>query len=161
MNFRKIASLTAIAAVAASAISIAIAADDAPVLALSGGAAGAEKARNVRADGTYQIDFMPSSTPVAGVNFDVVIESAFGKRGEGGVTITDCASSVSGSHVARCEMVAPNRLRVLVFSAPVKELPAATLVSFSIKGQAKEVRIDSASTAVSDFNGGMIQAEIL
>lgn len=161
MNFRKLASLTAIAVFSASAISISIAADDAPVLALSGSAVGGEKARLVRADSIYQIDFMPSSTPVAGVNFDVVIESAFSKRGEGGVTITDCAGSVSGSHIARCEMVAPNRLRVLVFSAPVKELPAATLVSFSIKGQAKDVRIDSASAAVSDLNGGMIRAEIL
>lgn len=161
MNYRKALSLAAATAFAASAASVSIA-EDAPVLALSGGSTDAKAASSFsRSANNYVVDFMPSAVPVAGVNFDVIVEfDDMNKRG-GNVSISDCAGSVSGSHVARCEMVAPDRLRVLVFSAPVSELPAASLVSFSVNGQVKGIRIDSESTAVSDLNGGMIQAEIL
>jgi hypothetical protein len=159
MNLRKALSLAAAVSFAAGAATVSIAGDDAPVFALSSGDAG--KGLRAAAANTYMIDFVPGGKAVAGVNFDVIIEGEFNKRSDGGVTITDCAGAVSGTHVSRCEMVSPNRLRVLVFSAPTSELPAATLVSFSVNGTVKEVRIDAQSTAVSDLNGGMIQAEVL
>lgn len=158
MNLRKALALAAATAIAASAATVSIA-QDAPVLALSGGGASEAKGLSTSSSNSYVVDFMPSATPVAGVNFDVVFDFGdMNKRG-GNVSITDCAGSASGTHVARCEMVAPNRMRVLVFSAPVSELPAVSLVSFTVNGQVKQVSIDS--TAVSDLNGGMIQAEVL
>lgn len=160
MNFRKALSMAAAATLVAGAATVSVA-QDAPVLALSGGADASKSLRAGPANNSYMVDFMPSATPASGVNFDIVIDGDFSKRSDGGVTISDCAGGLGGSHVARCELVAPNRIRVLVFSAPVSELPAATLVSFSVNGAVKGVSIDADSTAVSDLNGGMIQAEVL
>ncbi len=160
MNLVKAIPLAAATLFAAGMATVSIA-EDAPVLALSGGASESKGALSAQAANDFVVDFMPGQTDVAGVNFDVVFDFGdMNKRG-GNVVISDCGGSVSGSHAARCEMVAPNRLRVLVFSAPVSELPASSLVSFNVRGNVRSVRIDTESAAVSDLSGGIIQAEVL
>lgn len=147
------------------AFSASVTADEQPVLSLNGvGNSNAKSAvalyargsRQPQAYNLYSIDFVPGSSAVAGVNFDVIF-----KGNEADIKISNCGDSVKSSHVARCEMVEPNRLRVLIFSAPVQELAASSLVTFEIAGSVRSAQIDQASVAVSNLNGDVISAEIL
>ncbi len=91
------------------------------------------------------------------MNFDVVLEGT--GRGAS-VDVTACESGAS-THVARCEMVAPDRLRVLVFSAPAAPMVAAELVRFQVQGRVKGVQIEKSSIAVSDLSGQKLASEVL
>lgn len=133
---------------------VAAQASDAPVLSLSG--SGGSAAVASRSGNQFLVDFVPGREDVAGVNFDVVFEDAQRLQ----VDIQGCGAGVRSSHVSRCEMVAPDRMRVLVFSAPVVALPTAELVSFSVQGRYSSVSIEESSVAVSDMVGTIIRAEI-
>lgn len=162
---RNINKTTSIAGIMAAAFTLSAFASDAPTFSLSQTSGGGNNSKSLaavsRGDSSakaFLVDFVPGSKPVAGVNFDVVFEKASQKLS---VLTTDCGAFVTASHTARCEMVAPNRLRVLVFSAPVKSLPATTLVEFQVTGKFKGISIDTDSVAVSDFSGSKISPEVL
>lgn len=151
--------------VAAGLFSVSAAASDAPTFSLSPASGKGDAGKSISALGRdggsnnqYVVDFVPGDEPVAGVNFDVVFQGA--AKGLN-VNFSGCGSFVTRSHSARCEMVAPDRMRVLVFSAPVQSLPATTLVEFQIEGKFKGVSIDTDSVAVSDFSGSKIAPEVL
>lgn len=133
-----------------------------PTLALTKAASGSSPissdARLSKGDkrgfSTYSVDFLPGSNEVAGVNFDIEF------KGGSTAKIGSCGESFAGTHVARCEVVDEGRIRVLIFSAPVKAMGAGEIFSFSV-GSKVSVRIDPKSVAVSDLVGNMIDPEVL
>lgn len=113
---------------------------------------------SVRGAARYVIDFVPGDFEVAGVNFDILMEGDFD---DDDVKISNCGATVKGSHVSRCEFVSDNRIRVLVFSAPVRSLPASNLITLEIPGIVEGVWIAKDSAKVSNLKGEIINSEIL
>lgn len=104
----------------------------------------------------FIVEFVSGSEDVAGINFDVVVDAD-----SDSLELISCAAGVGKSHIAQCQKVAPNRVRVLIFSAPVAKLQAVEALRFEIAEGALNPRIDEDSVAVSDLSGTVIRAEVI
>lgn len=110
------------------------------------------------ASNQFVVDFVPGTKGVAGINFDVVVDT---DSKADSVQVVACGAGIGKTHIVQCKQVAPNRIRVLIFSAPVEQLGTAEALKFEVKGGAFNARIDRESVAVSDMSGAVIQAEII
>lgn len=115
-----------------------------------------------RESGRYAVLVKSNGTELAGVNFDVELPLGLSRDS---ISIDDCGGASAGTHIARCEFVDEDTIRVLIFSAPVTSLPASFEgISFEVsagngKGQ-EPISIQRDSVAASGLDGKIVSSSV-